>query len=184
MSNYVYVGTSIDGYIAGPDGDLSWLEYVPAPEGDDLGFSDFMGRVDAVVMGRNTFETLIGFGVGWHYPKPGLILSSSMHTVPEEFSDHVEVTSGTPREIVEYAKERGLYDLYIDGGATVQRFLAEDLIDELILTEIPVVLGGGTRLFGPLEHFLGFELVETTILIDQLVKRRYRRARQEGSDAR
>ncbi len=65
MSNIVYIGTSLDGYISGPDGDLDWLSYVPNPEGDDLGFSEFMDRVDVVVMGRKTFETLLGFRLGW-----------------------------------------------------------------------------------------------------------------------
>ncbi len=78
MSNIVYIGTSLDGYISAPDGDLDWLSYVPIPEGDDLGFSEFMDRIDAIVMGRKTFETLLGFGVGWHYPKPGIVLSSTL----------------------------------------------------------------------------------------------------------
>ena len=177
MSCFVYVGTSIDGYIAGPDGDLSWLEYVKPPEGDDLGFAEFMDRVDAVVMGRNTFETLIGFDVGWHYPKPGLILSSTLKSVPADFRDHVEITSGAPAQVVQQARSKGLHNLYIDGGLTVQRFLREDLIDELIITEIPVLLGGGTELFGSLDGLLGFDHVETTVLVDQLVKRRYRRRR-------
>ena len=130
MANIVYIGASLDGYISGPDGDLGWLEYVPVPEGDDLGFSDFMDRIDAVVMGRKTFETLIGFGVGWHYPKPGIILSSTMTSAPKAFADHVQFASGTPGEIVKLAKSRGFENLYIDGGVTIQRFLRDDLIDE------------------------------------------------------
>jgi len=177
MANIVYIGASIDGYIAARDGGLDWLEYVKAPEGDDLGFSDFMTRIDAVVMGRKTFETLIGFGVGWRYPKPGIILSSSMTSAPAEFKDHVQFTHGEPREIVEFAKARGFENLYVDGGATVQRFLRDDLIDEMIITDIPILLGGGVRLFGDLDEHLGFELVESKVLIDQLVKRRYRRKR-------
>lgn len=178
MANIVYIGASIDGYIAARDGGLDWLEYVKTPEGDDLGFSDFMTRVDAVVMGRKTFETLIGFGVGWHYPKPGIILSSSMTSAPAEFEDHVQFTHGEPCEIVEFAKALGFENLYVDGGATVQRFLRDDLIDEMIITEIPILLGGGVRLFGDLNQHLGFELVESTVLAGQLVKRRYRRKRE------
>jgi dihydrofolate reductase len=177
MSNIVYIGTSLDGYISAADGGLDWLSYVPIPEGDDLGFSEFMARVDAVVMGRRTFETLIGFGVGWHYPKPGIILSSTLQSAPEEFADHVQIASGTPREIVELARKQGFENLYVDGGITVQRFLREDLIDELIITEIPLLLGGGNRLFGELSKPLGFELVDTKILANQLVKKHLRRKR-------
>lgn len=178
MSNIVYVGTSLDGYISARDGNLDWLGYVPIPEGDDLGFAEFMERVDAVVMGRKTFETLIGFGLGWHYPKPGIVLSSTLRSVPEEFADRVQLASGTPNEIVRLAKSQGLVNLYVDGGNTVQRFLREDLIDELIITEIPLLLGGGVRLFGELDQRLEFELVDTNVILNQLVRKRYRRTKQ------
>jgi dihydrofolate reductase len=177
MTNIVYIGTSLDGYISAPNGSFDWLSYVPIPEGDDLGFAEFMDRVDAVVMGRKTFETLLGFGVGWHYPRPGIILSSTLKTVPEDFAEHVQLASGTPAEIVQLAQGQGFGNLYIDGGRTIQRFLREDLIDELIITEIPLLLGGGDRLFGELDHFLGFELVETKVLLNQLVRKHYRRKR-------
>lgn len=177
MSNFVYIGTSLDGYISGPDGSLDWLTYVPIPDGNDLGFAEFMKRVDAVVMGRKTFETLIGFGVGWAYPKPGIVLSSTLKSAPPEFADHVQFANGAPSEIVELARKRGFENLYVDGGNTVQRFLRADLIDELIITEIPLLLGGGERLFGALDQPLGFELVESKVLLNQLVRRHYRRKR-------
>ena len=177
MTNIVYIGTSLDGRIASADGDFGWMEYVPNPDGDDLGFSAFMERVDAVVMGRSTFETLIGFDVGWHYPKPGLILSTTLDSVPDEFSKHVEITSGTPAQIVQFAQSKGYENLYIDGGDTVRRFLKDDLIDEIIITEIPILLGGGPRLFGEHDEHLGFELVGTHVYLDNLVKRHYRRKR-------
>ncbi|WP_428407417.1 dihydrofolate reductase family protein [Hyphococcus sp.] len=177
MTNYVYLGASIDGYISARDGGLGWLEYVPTPKGDDLGFADFMAKVDAVVMGRKTFETLIGFGVGWHYPKPGIILSTTMNEAPEAFAGHVEFASGTPQEIVDFAKAKGFGNLYIDGGDTVRRFLAEDMIDEMIITTIPILLGGGVQLFGELDEHLGFELVKSEVLAGQLSKRHFRRKR-------
>ena len=180
MSNIVYIATSLDGYIAGPDGNLDWLEYVPVPEGDDLGFAAFMARIDAVIMGRVTFETLIGFGVGWHYPAPGIILSSTLNSAPKEFAGKVEFANGSPAEIVRLAKQKGFDNLYIDGGKTIQRFLQADLIDELIITEIPILLGGGDRLFGTLDHALEFEFVSSEVLAGQMVKRRFRRRRTTG----
>lgn len=175
MANIVYIGTSLDGCIAGPDGNLDWLSYVPVPKGDDLGFAEFMTRVDAVVMGRKTFETLIGFGVGWHYPKPGIILSSTMKSAPPEFTDHVQFANGAPADIVANANAKGFENLYIDGGVTIQRFLKDDLIDEMIITVIPILLGGGEKLFSDLDKPLGFELLESTVLLNQLVKKHYRR---------
>jgi dihydrofolate reductase len=75
------------------------------------------------------------------------------------------------------AEKQGFDDLYIDGGLTVQRLLEQDLIDELIVTEIPLLLGGGARLFGSLHRPLGFELVDSQVLLNQLLRKRYRRKR-------
>ena len=143
MSNIVYIATSIDGRISSPDGTLDWLGTVPNPEGSDLGFAKFMSRVDAVVMGRLTFETVVGFGLGWHYPIPGIVLSSTLKSVPEEFAKHVQLASGSPNEIMLLAQKAGFENLYIDGGNTIQRFLNADAIDEMIITEVPILLGGG-----------------------------------------
>ena len=181
MSNIVFIATSIDGFISGPDGNLDWLNYVPFSEGEDGGFADFISRVDAIVMGRVTFETVVGFGHGWHYPVPGLVLSSTLSSAPAEFSSHVEFACGTPQEIVDLANERGFNNLYIDGGKTVQKFLRADLIDELIITEIPLLLGGGDRLFGELNQQLGFELVSTEVISSQVVQKHYRRNRSNAA---
>jgi dihydrofolate reductase len=177
MSNIVYIATSLDGYISAPDGSLDWLNYVPIPDGDDLGFADFVKGIDAIVMGRITFETVLGFGSGWPYPVPGIVLSSTLKSAPEDIADHVQFAHGPPREIVQLAKEQGYENLYVDGGKTVQRFLREDLIDQLIITEIPLLLGDGDRLFGELDQPLQFELIGTEVLLNQLVKKHYRRKR-------
>ena len=177
MANYVYIATSLDGYIAAPDGNLDWLETVPAPPGDDLGYSEFINRVQAVVMGRLTFETVVGFNIGWPYPVPGLVLSTTLKTLPEGFAEHVHLTGGEPHAIVAQASALGYENLYIDGGNTIQRFLQAELIDELIVTDIPILLGGGDPLFGRLQLPQVFELVATDVLADHLVKRRYQRKR-------
>ncbi len=177
MSNIVYIGTSLDGYISSVDGSLDWLNSVPNPSGSDLGFSQFMEQVDAIVMGRITFETVVGFGLGWHYPIPGIILSSTLDTAPEGFADHIQFAKGSPSDIVQFANQLGYHDLYIDGGKTIQRFLQDDLIDEMIITELPILLGGGDRLFGQLEQSLMFDLVGTEVLLNQMVKKHHRRQR-------
>lgn len=177
MTNIVYIATSLDGYICDPDGSLDWLNTIPIPEGDDLGFSTFMERVDAVVMGRVTFEAVLGFGSGWPYPLPGIVLSTTMKFAPQEVAEHVQIARGSPNDIVVLAQGQGFENLYVDGGKTIQRFLVDDLIDELIITEIPLLLGGGERLFGQLGKRLAFELIGTEVLLGQLVKKHYRRKR-------
>ncbi len=178
MTNIVYIGTSLDGYISSADGNMDWMNTVPNPEGSDLGFSQFMDRVDGVVMGRRTFEAVVGFGFGWPYPKPGIVLSSTLATAPADFKAHVQFANGSPPEIVQEAKKQGMNNLYVDGGITIQRFLHHDLIDELIITEIPILLGGGDPLFGSLETNMVFELVGTEVLLHQLLRKHYRRSRE------
>jgi dihydrofolate reductase len=175
LSNIVYIATSMDGFISSEDGSLDWLECVPNPEGSDLGFGDFIADIDALIMGRKTFETIVGFDLGWHYPVPGIVLSTTMQTIPAEFRGSVELAAGAPEDIVALTASKGFRRLYIDGGNTIQRFLQADLIDELIVSQLPILLGGGERLFGRLSSPLNFELVDTQVLLGQIVKQHYRR---------
>lgn len=175
MPNHVYIAKSLDGYIAEKDGGLDWLFAVPNPDDSDLGFLEFIDRIDAIVMGRNTFEVVCGFGGDWPYPKPTFVLSNTLTSVPQEFADKVELLKGPLSDIVGTLKERGLNELYIDGGKTIQSFLGEDMIDEMIISTIPVLLGGGISLFGELVKQQEFDHVATKILIDEIVQSRYRR---------
>ncbi|WP_067585956.1 dihydrofolate reductase family protein [Endozoicomonas ascidiicola] len=183
MANIVYIAQSLDGYIADSDGNLDWLNQIPNPENDDYGFSVFMNRIDALLMGRKTYETVIGFDVPWPYEKPVFVISTSMLTsVPAELHDKVCHICSPIEEAIESLHSKGFKNLYIDGGQTIQSLLAKDLIDELILTDIPVILGSGTRLFG--EQFgesnkrLWLENIETKVLNNQLVQRHYLRKRE------
>jgi dihydrofolate reductase len=175
MANYVYIGTSIDGYIADREGGLGWLDTVPNPENIDTGFSAFMERVDAVVMGRNTYETVLGFGGEWPYPKPVFVCSRTLREIPERLNRKVFLIQGSPEEMTEQLKAGGYENLYIDGGRTIQGFLRDDLIDEMIISRIPVLLGGGTPLFADLPEHRAFEFVSTELVLDQIVSTRYRR---------
>ena len=124
MTNIVYIATSLDGFISPPDGSLEWLDCVPNPDDSDLGWEAFIGNIDALVMCRLTFETVLGFWIGWHYPVPGIVLSSSLKSVPEEFADQVQIANGRPEDIVALAHAQGFKRLYIDGGRTIQALSA------------------------------------------------------------
>ena len=178
MANKVFVGTSLDGYIADRDNGLGFLETVPNPTNHDLGFARFMNSVDAVLMGRKTLETVLSFGVPWPYAKPVFVLSSTMKKVPAELMDKLEIVSGDIRDVAKELNMRGFSDLYIDGGKLIQSFLAEDMIDELIVTQVPVLIGGGTPLYGELSIHQKYELVESRILLEALVQSHYRRNRE------
>ena len=161
-------------------GGLDWLEEVPNPEKSDFGFVEFMRGIDAIVMGRKTFEKVLTFG-SWPYDKIVYVLSHGMVEVPKELKNKVEIISGNPKRLVNQLKEMGHQNLYIDGGITIQNFLDEDLIDEMIITRVPVLLGDGIPLFGKLSQRLYFIHKKTEVLNNILAKSYYsRREQNEG----
>ena len=174
MTLYAYIGHSIDGYIADKNGGIDWLNEIPNPNNDDFGFAEFMGKVDAIVMGRNTFEMVQSFGM-WPYTKPVYVISSRLKTLSEEYSGKAKILNLKPAQIIEKLREIGHTDLYIDGGALIQSFLSEDLMDELIITAIPILLGGGVSLFGDLPKPMKFKLKKSEVLLNSLVKNHYTR---------
>lgn len=141
MTCSVFIASSIDGFIATKDDGLQWLEAYENPGGSDHGYSEFVKRIDAIVMGRRTYEVVLGFG-SWPYEVPVYVLSSA-----HSGDTRVQFVKGGARAAVQAAEANGHERLYVDGGKTVQGFLEEDLIDEMIITTIPIVLGSGIPLF-------------------------------------
>lgn len=176
-NNHVYIATSLDGYIADKNGEIAWLDDIENPDQDDMGYGEVMAKTDALLMGRTTFETVCGFDIDWPYTKPVYVLSNSLTEVPEEYAGKVWLVKGTLTEVLQQVHDRGHYGLYIDGGQTISSFLAEGLIDEMIITVFPVLLGGGHRLFGELPGVQNFELVGSTICVGKLVQSHYRHMR-------
>lgn len=173
--NTVYIASSLDGYIADKEGGLDWLHSVPNPDQSDMGFTDFMASIDAIIMGRNTFETVCGFDMDWPYSKPVFVLSKSLKSISDKFAAHAALIKGELKEVLKELHEKGFRSLYIDGGKTIQSFLAEDLIDELIISKMPVILGGGAPLFSDLPQLQEFEHIETKVLLGQIVQSHYKR---------
>lgn len=178
VKNSVYIATSIDGYIADKEGKIDWLHSVPNPENSDMGFGAFTATIDALVMGRNTFETVCGFDIPWPYEKPVFVLSNRLKTIPDDLKEKVFLVNGTLTEVLSKIHALGYKRLYIDGGTTIQSFLREDLVDELILSTIPVVLGGGVPLFGELAVAQSFELKKSDVLIGQVVQSHFVRKKE------
>lgn len=172
--NYVYAGASLDGYIAGPNGEIDWLSEWDNPDDGDYGFAEFMAGVDALLMGRKTFDLVVGAGE-WYYTKPVFVLSNTMGEAPESHADRAEVCQGPLPEVAASLARRGYENLYIDGGNVVQQALRADLVDELTVTQLPIVLGKGIPLFGDLESPIRFDHVNTVVFKSGLVKSRYRK---------
>ena len=123
--NSVFIATSLDGYIADKNGGIDWLHSTPNPYKIDMGYGEFTSQIDALVMGRITFETVCGFDMDWPYQKPVFVLSNTLTEIPERFKAKVHLVKGSLTEILEQIHQKGLYQLYIDGGATIQSFLKE-----------------------------------------------------------
>ncbi|WP_299406523.1 dihydrofolate reductase family protein [Acaryochloris sp. IP29b_bin.148] len=159
----VFIATSLDGFIARKDGDIDWLNDANAtvPEGEDCGYQSFIASVDVLIMGRKTYEQVLSFGP-WPYGQIRVIvMSRSPIQFPVELPACVTHSAEMPRMLYDRLVNEGVQHLYIDGGVTIQRFFAAGLIDELTITVIPILLGEGTPLFGPLERDISLTLIRS-----------------------
>jgi dihydrofolate reductase len=177
VSNIVFIATSLDGYIADKNGGLQWLHANPNPHHSDMGFNAHFDYIDALVMGRNTLDVVLGMDMDWPYTKPVYVLSNTMTTVPQGLQDKVFLANGPLQKVLKMLNDKGFENLYIDGGVTIQNFLKEDLIDEMIITTIPVLLGGGSPLFGDLVEPLHFKHVKSEQFLDAIVQNHFVRVR-------
>ena len=175
--NYVFIAQSLDGFIADKNGGIDWLNMVPNPENDDCGYNDFIKQVDAIIMGRSTFEKVLSFGIDWPYNIPVFVMSNTLKETPQDYLGKVEIISGTLSEILKLVNDKGYNKLYIDGGQVIQSFLKEDLIDEMIITTIPILLGDGIPLFTNFLEAKEFRHIKTKVFLKQLVQSSYKRVR-------
>jgi dihydrofolate reductase len=169
MTISVFVGASVDGFIARPNGDLDWLPEDPEPHGYD----ELMASVDALVMGRNTFEKVLTFGAWPYGDKRVVVLSSRPVDLSAAVGGVVEHMAGPPAEIVSQLAARGAHHLYVDGGITIQRFLRAGLVERLIVTRVPVLIGEGIPLFGSLPRDVRLRHVMTRHYPSGLVQSEY-----------
>jgi dihydrofolate reductase len=170
MKASVFVGTSLDGFIARPNGDFDFL---PADGGEPHGYNEFIASVDAIVIGRNTFEKVLTLGPWFYGKKRVVVLSSRPIDLSVVKAGTVEQMSGPPAEIVSKLEQSGVKHAYIDGGITVQRFLRAGLIQRLIITRVPVLIGEGITLFGSLPKDVQLRHIATKSYASGLVQSEY-----------
>jgi dihydrofolate reductase len=174
MTISVFVGTSVDGFIARPNGTFDFLD---AGGGEPHGYEEFIATVDTLVIGRNTFEVVLAFPE-WPYGKKRVVVLSSkpldLSKVRGGSVEHqVEQMYGSPTEIVAKLAATGAHHLYVDGGITIQRFLEAGLVNRLIVSRVPVLIGQGIPLFGPLTRDLRLQHVATRHYPSGLVQSEY-----------
>jgi dihydrofolate reductase len=170
MTVSVFIGTSVDGFIARPNGDLDFL---PEGGGEPHGYNEFIASVDAIVIGRKTFETVLAFEAWPYGDKRVVVLSNSSVDFSAVRGGVVEQMAGPPAEIVSQLAARGANHLYVDGGITIQGFLRAGLIQRLIITRVPVLIGDGIPLFGSLPQDIRLRHVATRSYPSGLVSSEY-----------
>lgn len=174
MKCSVYVAASVNGFIARKDGGIDWLVSYNDESGEQYGFKSFFDSVDYLVMGRNTFDLVSTFPEWPYGNKHVIVLSSKYPSELIRINEHCEGISSPPAKIISILESRGAQHLYIDGGKTIQSFLAEGFINEITVTIIPVLLGEGIPLFGRMVKDLLLQHLESKIFPDGLVQSKYK----------
>ena len=174
MNATVFVGISVDGFMARADGALDFL---PPGGGEPHGYDEFMATVDALVIGRKTYDAVLAFDAWPYGTKPVFVLST--HSLPPApVGAVVEFTSGPPAQIVAELAARDIQHIYVDGGITIQRFLQAGLIQRLIITRVPVLIGTGIPLFGAVASDIALKHIATRQYASGLVQSEYEVATQ------
>ncbi|KFC65946.1 dihydrofolate reductase family protein [Massilia sp. LC238] len=174
ISAHVFIATSLDGYIARPDGDIGWLLQRDAPD-EDHGYGDFIADKDVIVMGRGSYEKVLGFD-SWPYDRPVLVLSKQLAgaPVPEALRGKVRFSDAAPTQAMAELASQGVHRVYVDGGQLVQSFIRAGLVEDMVLSTVPVLIGAGRPLFGALPRDLDLALVASRSFPSGLVQSTYR----------
>lgn len=173
MTGHVFIATSLDGYIAREDGDIAWLLERDDPN-EDHGYDDFIQDIDVIVMGRGTYESVRDI-TPWFYNRPVVVLSSSLSAqdIPEHLADKVRISNLSPQQTMKMLEQEGHRKVYIDGGRVIQSFLALGLVQELVITRVPLLLGSGRPLFGKLSADIALQHKSTRAFPSGLIQSSY-----------
>lgn len=174
MKVSVFIAASVDGYIAREDNSIDWLENHSANPDQDYGYHEFINSIDAILMGRNTFDVVKDLKDWSTNGMPIFVLTHHSMTLQLGKYKNVQLIQGKPSEVISELEDRGINHIYIDGGKTITEFLSESLVDEMIITRIPTLLGKGIPLFGWMENEIKLELISTIDFKDGLVQNKYK----------
>ncbi len=165
---------SLDGFVARKDHQLDWL-MKQQTDGEDHGYDHFIASIDVIIMGSNTFRTVLGVG-DWPYTTPVIVLSRTLKDddIPVHLTDKVEILNQSPSQLVRELKSRNIKRAYIDGGAIVRAFMAEGFIETMHITIVPILIGDGVRLFDKQPRDIDLHLEKTETFASGLVDLHYR----------
>ena len=168
------MAVSLDGFVARRDHRIDWLTKQETKD-EDLGYEAFIENIDGLVMGRGSYENVLTFG-DWPYTKPVVVMSKTLEesSLPAELKDKVQLTKLDPSELMESLQSQGWSRVYVDGGKVVQSFIRCGLIEDLVLTTIPILIGDGLRLFGDIEGDIDLQMIDSKSFDCGLVQTHYR----------
>jgi dihydrofolate reductase len=174
ITGHVFMAMSLDGFVARKNHGLDWL-MKQKTEGEDHGYEAFQARMDGIVMGRGSYQNVLSFGE-WPYTKPVIVMSKTLqqNDVPKELADKVRITDQEPQALMDELQGQGWSRAYIDGGKVVQSFVRAGLVEDFVVTMIPVLIGEGIRLFGAIDSDIDLELLGTQAFESGLLQTRYR----------
>jgi len=170
---HVFIATSLDGFIARPDGDIDWLLQRDDPS-EDHGYSAFIADKEVIVMGRGSYEKVRTFDT-WFYDRPVIVLSEQLadSPVPEALKGKLRFSDLAPKDLMAELESQGVQRVYVDGGRVVQSFLRDGLVTDMVITTVPVLIGSGRPLFGGLERDVDLKLVSSRSFPSGLVQSTY-----------
>ena len=172
MKTVAYIGTSLDGFIARKNGEIDWLVQFDSDE-INQSYAKFSSEIDAILMGSGTFEKVLTFR-DWFYRQKVFVLTSQIKQIPDNLKEKVTIMSMQPKEALAFLSGNGYSNIYVDGGKDIQSFLKENLLDELIITKVPTLIGNGIPLFGELDHDIPLEHLKTNLFANGLVMSHYK----------
>lgn len=147
IKTVLFIAASLDAYIAKPDGNLDWLTKFPVPANEDYGYNELLGNTETIIMGRKTYEELIGFGIEWPYKGIETYVVSSNKDFRIQSPD-TNVLSDNLKEFIAERKQKNTKDIWlVGGGELVKTFINQALLDKMIIFIIPRIIGDGIRLF-------------------------------------
>ena len=176
-TGHVFIATSLDGFIARKDHQIDWLENQGTTT-EEHGYTKFIDSIDGIIFGRKTYEVVLDLTSGddWPYTKPVIVLSRTLTNadIPPHLTGKVTITNDSPADLLTSLDKRGWKRAYIDGGITIQSFLNEGLIEDLIITTLPVLIGDGIPLFGKIQKDINLELIASQQFPSGLIQSHYR----------
>ncbi len=174
ISGHVFIATSLDGYISRKDGEIDWL-LSRGDQTEDHGYDKFIESMDGIVLGRGTYEKVMSFET-WPYTKPVVVLSQSLSqpSLPENLKGKVRFMNLSPKDVMSLLTSEGWNKVYVDGGQVIQSFIRDNLIEDIVLTVVPVLIGSGRTLFGSLKDDVSVKHLKTTCFPSGLVQSVYK----------